>query len=485
VVFDVTGKTMKTTVEVKSQEEIDNWWNALLEEGKALKAGEAARHKLSGQDLENLAQQAFTNVAARALNAGYRVEEEWKLRLIGELSGMGMLLTLIARPDVEDIAVNLQQVYIYTTSGGWEYVSPAQEGNGDALRVLIDRAGQRSPTPDYPIADAMLQVMVPSADGTVRRKGVRVNYIMPPASPYGDIITLRISNYRSFAEVEHGSLSFLTQNRLPPIPRPRFVPRDFPRGSGVLTPEAANYLLSIMVRGGTLVVAGATGSGKTYLAGRILQEMLDFFPKGAIRLFIIEDSNEIVLNGWDGDPDSDTGNVLYTVTRPEVKGGPPPVPMYDLIRAALRSRPHGVVIGEARGAEAWELIRAAATGHGHSAFTIHATGAEHVWPRFLQVVQSHPDVLRMTELQIAQSFADAVTAVIYIERSPAYGQVIHEIHEVSQIVERVASRPSFSALFRYDPHKGALLPTGNRPMRPGFMPADLGIPESYFQRRQD
>jgi len=34
--------------------------------------------------------------------------------------------------------------------------------------------------------------------------------------------------------------------------------------------------------------------------------------------------------------------------------------MYNLIRSALRSRPHGVVIGEARGAEAWELIRAAA-----------------------------------------------------------------------------------------------------------------------------
>jgi Flp pilus assembly CpaF family ATPase len=40
----------------------------------------------------------------------------------------------------------------------------------------------------------MLQVMVPLLDGTVRRKGVRINYIMPPASPYGDTITLRVSN---------------------------------------------------------------------------------------------------------------------------------------------------------------------------------------------------------------------------------------------------------------------------------------------------
>jgi len=164
------------------------------------------------------------------------------------------------------------------------------------------------------------------------------------------------------------------------------------------------------------VIAGATGSGKTFVAQRIIQEMLDFYPRGDIRLFIIEDSNEIVLNGWDGNKKSDTGNIIYTVTRPESAGGPPPVTMYDLIRAALRSRPHGVVIGEARGPEAWELARAAATGHGHSAFTIHATSAEHVWPRFLQVVRAHPDAEHMSEFQLAQSFAEAVKATY-----PYYG----------------------------------------------------------------
>ena len=138
------------------------------------------------------------------------------------------------------------------------------------------------------------------------------------------------------------------------------------------------------------------------------------------------------------------------------------------------------MIGEARGAEAWELIRAAATGHGHSAFTIHATSAEHVWPRFLQVVQAHPDAARMSEAQIAQSFAEAITAAVYIERSPQYGQIIREIVEVSAIVERTAGRPSFSPLFKFDPVKG-LIPTGNRPMRPGFRASDLDLPETIFR----
>jgi type IV secretory pathway ATPase VirB11/archaellum biosynthesis ATPase len=477
--FDLTGKPVKPVMEARTSAEMKNWWGKLLAESQARKAVAARQRALTPSEIEALARQVFEEFKPRALDAGVRLPENFLTRLIGELSGLGPLLGLIARPDVEDVAINLGHIYIYTTATGWEPAGPAPESVGEALRVLMDRAGQRTPSPDYPIADAMLQVSVPTADG-IQRKGVRVNYMMPPATPYGDTITLRISNYRTRDDLEHGSLAALCQGRLPPVVRPIFTPLDFPRGDGLLTPEAANYLLAVMVHGGTLIIAGTTGSGKTYIAQRVLQEMLDHFSRGAVRLFIVEDSNEIVLEGWDGDPQTDTGNVVYTVTRAEVKGGPPPVTMYDLIRAALRSRPHGVVIGEARGAEAWELIRAAATGHGHSAFTIHATGAEHVWPRFLQVVQAHPDAQRLDEFQIAQSFSEAVTAVMHIERHPTEGQIIREIAEVSLVVERAAARPSFSPLFRYEAQRG-LLPTGNRPMRRGFRAADLNLPDSYFQ----
>jgi Flp pilus assembly CpaF family ATPase len=479
--FDLTGKAVMPAAGAQSPDTLEKWWQRLLQEGQARKATAARQRALTPSDLEELARQVFAVIEPEAMDAGVRLPASFLPRLIGELSGLGALLALIARPDVEDVAINLGHIYVYTTASGWEYAGPAPTGVGDALRVLMDRAGQRTPSPDYPIADAMLQVVVPVADGSVQRKGVRVNYLMPPATPYGDTITLRVSSYRTVEDLRQGSLSTLCQKRLPPVSRPIFTPLDFPRGDGMLTPEAANYLLGVMVHGGTLVIAGTTGSGKTYVAQRVLQEMLDHFPPGTIRLFIIEDSNEIVLNGWDGDAVVDTGNVVYAVTRPAVKGGPPPVTMYDLIRAALRSRPHGVVIGEARGAEAWELIRAAATGHGHSAFTIHATGAEHVWPRFLQVVQAHPDAQRLDEYQLAQGFAEAVTAVVHIERSPSLGQIIREIAEVSQVVERAAARPSFSPLFRYKTKQG-LIATGNRPMRTGFQADEMNLPTHFFCR---
>jgi len=39
--------------------------------------------------------------------------------LLGDLSGLGPLLELISRSDVEDVALNLGHIYVYTTTGGW------------------------------------------------------------------------------------------------------------------------------------------------------------------------------------------------------------------------------------------------------------------------------------------------------------------------------------------------------------------------------
>lgn len=477
--FELSDRSIRTVQLEENPDQIDRLWEEMLTEGQARKAARSVQKNLSALEIEQLAREVFDTIAQRNIQTGQQLPEVFLTRLVGELSGLGSLLELIAIPDVEDIAINLNHIYLYRTSAGWQPAGRISPGLGDAIRVLMDRAGQRTPTPDFPIVDAMLQVMVPTKNGQVERKGLRVNYIMPPASPYGDLITLRVSRYAAGESVGMGQLCL---QRLPPVLRPAFTPANFPDGDGLLTPAAANYLLSVMVHGGTLIIAGTTGSGKTYVAQRILQETLRFFEEGAIRLFVIEDANELVLNGWSGDPETDTGNVVYTVTRSEVRGGPPPVTMYDLIRAALRARPHGIIIGESRGAEAWELVRAAATGHGYSAFTIHATSAEHVWARFFQVVQAHPDAQRLQDHQIAQSFAEAVCAVVYIERNPGEGQVIREIAEVSPVIERAAGKPAFTPLFER-PSGQPLSPTGNRPARPGYRTRELGLPDSFFHRQ--
>jgi hypothetical protein len=58
---------------------------------------------------------------------------------------------------------------------------------------------------------------------------------------------------------------------------------------------------------------------------------------------------------------------------------------------------------------------------------------------------------------------------------------VREIVEVQPMVERAAARPSFLQLFCFNPERRELLPTGYRPLRPGFRPADLNLPEEFFQ----
>jgi len=222
--FDIVRNSQKMTEDPTPTDVIEKWRKTLLEEGRAAKAQEAGQRALQPAELEALARKAFEQVSRQALDNGVKLGEEDLLMLFGDLSGLGPLLELISRPDVEDVALNLGHIYVYTTTGGWEHVGNAAPGTGDAIRVLIDRAGQIAPTPDHPIADAMIQVMIPTGDG-IKRKGVRINYIMQPASPYGDTITLRISNYRTGEDIQKkGNLALLCSSRLPAITRPIFRP---------------------------------------------------------------------------------------------------------------------------------------------------------------------------------------------------------------------------------------------------------------------
>ena len=139
---------MKPVSDARSSEELEHWWKILVEEGRARKAVESRQHSMTSTEIEAMARVVFEEVSARAVDAGVVLPAEYILRLIGDLSGMGPLLELIARSEIEDIAINLGHIYVYTTTNGWEHAGAAPDGIGDALRVMIDRAGQRAPTPD-------------------------------------------------------------------------------------------------------------------------------------------------------------------------------------------------------------------------------------------------------------------------------------------------------------------------------------------------
>ena len=138
--------------------------------------------------------------------------------------------------------------------------------------------------------------------------------------------------------------------------------------AGIMTAEAAR-LLSLAVAGRkNILVAGGTSSGKTTLANALLAEL------GARdeRVILIEDTRELQCSARD---------------QVALRTSPPHTTMADLVRSTLRLRPDRIVIGEVRGGEALDMLKAWNTGHPGGIATVHANGARAALHRLEQLVQ--------------------------------------------------------------------------------------------------
>ena len=107
-----------------------------------------------------------------------------------------------------------------------------------------------------------------------------------------------------------------------------------------------------------VMISGGTGSGKTTL----LNNLSSFVPAEE-RLVTIEDSAELQLQ---------RKHVVSLETRLPNSENAGQVTPRDLVRNALRMRPDRIILGEARGGEALDMLQAMNTGHEGSLTTIHA-----------------------------------------------------------------------------------------------------------------
>jgi type IV secretion system protein TrbB len=151
------------------------------------------------------------------------------------------------------------------------------------------------------------------------------------------------------------------------FPPPKLFTLDDLIALGGLTRDQADDLVERFVeRRQTTVISGGTGSGKTTLATALLHELLERRPLEA--LVILEDETRDIL--------ADGPNVTKLLTW---RNGPHS--MTELVRVALRLDPDRIVIGEVRGAEALDFIKAANTGLPGGLLTVHANSAEEALDR--------------------------------------------------------------------------------------------------------
>src|SRR5690606_19449575 len=107
-----------------------------------------------------------------------------------------------------------------------------------------------------------------------------------------------------------------------------------------------------------IMISGGTGSGKTTLLNA-LSHMIDHGE----RVVTIEDAAELQLQ---------QPHVVRLETRPPSLEGTGEITVRDLVKNALRMRPDRIILGEVRGAEAFDMLQAMNTGHDGSMCTLHA-----------------------------------------------------------------------------------------------------------------
>ena len=138
--------------------------------------------------------------------------------------------------------------------------------------------------------------------------------------------------------------------------------------SGIMSADAADILRCGVRDRLNILVAGGTGTGKTTLTNALLAEIAG----SRDRIVLIEDTRELQCAA---------PNLVAMRTKDGVAS------LSDLVRSSLRLRPDRIPIGEVRGAEALDLLKAWGTGHPGGVGTIHAGSALGALRRMEQLIQ--------------------------------------------------------------------------------------------------
>ncbi|MBB3882043.1 P-type conjugative transfer ATPase TrbB [Acetobacter musti] len=137
---------------------------------------------------------------------------------------------------------------------------------------------------------------------------------------------------------------------------------------GIMTAAQATFLRRAIAERKNILVAGGTSTGKTTLVNALLAEI----AQTGDRVVLIEDTRELQCAA---------PNLVALRTRDGAAS------LSDLVRSSLRLRPDRIPIGEVRGAEALDLLKAWGTGHPGGVGTLHAGSAIGALRRLEQLIQ--------------------------------------------------------------------------------------------------
>ena len=315
----------------------------------------------------------------RRIELNGREQHDLATELVHDMLGLGPLEPLLQDDIITDIMVNGPDRVFVERAGkvSLSGVHFRDRGHLAGICQRIATAVGRRIDEASPMVDARL------------KDGSRVNIVFMPLALDGPYVSIRKFSKRQI---------------------------DFPKliELGAMTPPVAQILQIASRARLNVIISGGTGSGKTTL----LNAMSRLIDPGE-RIVTVEDAAELQLQ---------QPHVVRLETRPTNLEGKGEVTQRDLVRNALRMRPDRIIVGEVRGAEAFDMLQAMNTGHDGSMSTIHANTTRDALTRIENMVQMGN--LGLPSSAIRSQIVGAVDLIVQVERHRDGARRLTQLTEV-------------------------------------------------------
>ena len=225
----------------------------------------------------------------------------------------------------------------------------------------------------------------PKVEGELPGDGSRVEGVVPPIVPHP------VFNIRKKASSVYPLAQYITEGRA--------------------SEEDIRILREAILSRKNILVVGGTGTGKTTFVNAIINEMKLLTPHH--RLIILEDTPELQCT---------MDNFIPMRTNSNVS-------MQELLKITMRQRPDRIIIGEVRGKEALDMLKAWNTGHPGGVCTVHANDARAGLLRIEQLISE------VSETPMRDLVAEAIDVVVFLVRNPKIGPKVSELISVEGVVD--------------------------------------------------
>ena len=365
-------------------------------------------HENSDEEIQDLIDEPLIR-ESREIPLTLSDRKRLKKELFHAVRKLDVLQELVDEPRITEIMINGPK-NIFIEQDGRLYQSELQFDNEEKLHNVIQQIVaecNRVVNDASPIVDARLH------------NGARVNVVLNPVAINGPIVTIR---------------------RFPEKP----ITMEDLVSFGSVTEEVCGWLHKLVRAKYNIFISGGTGSGKT----TFLNALSNYIPSEE-RIITIEDSAELQIRN--------IPNLVRLETRNANVEGCQQITIRDLIKTSLRMRPDRIIVGEVRGAEAFDMMQCLNTGHDGSMSTGHANSCKDMLSRLENMILMG---IEIPLTAIKQQIASGIDIIVHLGRLRDKSRKVLEITEVTGYSEgNIILKPLYQFSETGEDGKGRILGT--------------------------